>query len=143
MSALDVVCAVIIRDGRLLLTQRDPARGNAGWLWQSPGGKVNPGELIREALQRELDEELLVTVDSHLVGNSFGRVVLEPPAVGAPIRMTFFPIDIGSQTPVIQDAVGLGWFSADEVAVLPMAPGNVAIRAALVRLLGAPEEGRR
>jgi len=52
------VAAAVIWDGdRLLLTQRPP--GDAlGLMWEFPGGKLEPGESAREALVRELREEL-------------------------------------------------------------------------------------
>jgi 8-oxo-dGTP diphosphatase len=55
---LDVVVA-LIRDsaGRVLVSQRLPDRPMAGY-WEFPGGKRTPGEGRREALARELGEEL-------------------------------------------------------------------------------------
>ncbi len=43
--------------GRLLLGQRPQGKPWAAW-WELPGGKIEPGETIRQALVRELDEEL-------------------------------------------------------------------------------------
>jgi mutator protein MutT len=54
---LEVVAAVIERDGRLLITRRPPGSHLAG-LWEFPGGKPRPGESPEEALRRELLEEL-------------------------------------------------------------------------------------
>jgi 8-oxo-dGTP diphosphatase len=58
---LRVVAAVIERDGKYLITQR---RDNAvlPGLWEFPGGKVEPGETIEQALRRELLEEIGVTI---------------------------------------------------------------------------------
>jgi 8-oxo-dGTP diphosphatase len=57
------VAAGIITDpqGRVLLMQRLPGKHLAG-LWEFPGGKVEPGETIAQALVRELDEELGIEV---------------------------------------------------------------------------------
>lgn len=49
------VGAVVISDGRLLLVQRGREPGR-GW-WSIPGGRVEPGETLTEAVQRELAEE--------------------------------------------------------------------------------------
>jgi ADP-ribose pyrophosphatase YjhB (NUDIX family) len=49
------VSAAIIRDGRVLVTQR--ARGPALGVWTMPGGVVETGETLTEALVREIDEE--------------------------------------------------------------------------------------
>jgi 8-oxo-dGTP diphosphatase len=52
-----VVAGVIHRDGKVLIGQR-MARDRHGLKWEFPGGKVEPGETPRQALQRELREEL-------------------------------------------------------------------------------------
>ncbi len=57
-----VVCALIVRDNRILVTQRGPGSGHAG-MWEFPGGKIQAGETPPEALQREVMEELCIAVD--------------------------------------------------------------------------------
>jgi len=54
---MEVVAAVIEREGQILIGQRK-ARGRHGLKWEFPGGKVEPGEEPRAALARELREEL-------------------------------------------------------------------------------------
>ena len=54
---VEVVAAVIERDGRILIGQRKPS-GRHALKWEFPGGKVEPGEDSRAALARELQEEL-------------------------------------------------------------------------------------
>ena len=63
-----VTCAVMIRNGRVLLARRSPGQKNAG-LWEFPGGKLEQGESIEECLIRELKEELNVeaTVGKHIM----------------------------------------------------------------------------
>jgi 8-oxo-dGTP diphosphatase len=57
-----VAAAVILRpDGQVLLAQRPPGKAYAGY-WEFPGGKFEPGESPRAALDRELFEELGLTV---------------------------------------------------------------------------------
>ena len=56
--ALPVVCALIERDGRVLLAQR-PAHKHLALKWEFPGGKIDPGESAEAALVREIREELL------------------------------------------------------------------------------------
>lgn len=57
-----VVCALIERDGHVLMAQR-PAHKHLGGKWEFPGGKVEPGETAEAALHRELDEELGCSVE--------------------------------------------------------------------------------
>jgi mutator protein MutT len=52
-----VVAGIIEQNGRVLICQR-PASGTFGGKWEFPGGKMRPSETPREALERELREEL-------------------------------------------------------------------------------------
>ncbi|HWN56222.1 MAG TPA: 8-oxo-dGTP diphosphatase MutT [Methylomirabilota bacterium] len=61
-EVVEVVAAVIERDGRYLITRRLEDTHLAG-LWEFPGGKVWPGEQPEVALKRELSEELGVTAE--------------------------------------------------------------------------------
>ena len=60
-----VVAAGILLDGenRYLLGQRPEGKPYAGY-WEVPGGKVEKGETIFQALQRELQEELGINIQS-------------------------------------------------------------------------------
>lgn len=58
---LHVAVGVILRGQRVLLTKRPAGKPHAG-LWEFPGGKCEPGESVRQALVRELAEELGVVV---------------------------------------------------------------------------------
>ena len=56
---VEVVAAVLMRDGKILIGQRKRT-GRHPLKWEFPGGKVEPGEDLRAALARELREELNV-----------------------------------------------------------------------------------
>jgi mutator protein MutT len=56
---IDVVAAVVEKNGKYLVAQRPVEKGGE---WEFPGGKVEPGETFFEALVREIDEELHVSV---------------------------------------------------------------------------------
>jgi 8-oxo-dGTP diphosphatase len=59
---LDVAAGLILRaDGQLLLGQRPEGKPWAGW-WELPGGKLEPGETVLQALARELEEEIGIKV---------------------------------------------------------------------------------
>src|SRR5690554_1119213 len=60
-KTVHVAVGVIIRDGRVLIARR-PATAHQGGLLEFPGGKVEPGETVQQALARELLEETGVTV---------------------------------------------------------------------------------
>ena len=59
---IEVVAAVIRdEDSKILATQRGYGAMKDGW--EFPGGKMEPGETPQEALQREISEELAVTIE--------------------------------------------------------------------------------
>lgn len=61
MKHIEVVAAVIVRDGRYFATQR--GYGEYKDKWEFPGGKVEPGESREEALIREIREELATIIE--------------------------------------------------------------------------------
>ncbi len=82
VTVLEVVAAVIERDGLVLACRRRTDR-SAGGLWEFPGGKIEPGETADQALRREIAEELGVeisvvgelTADVTVVGGRSIRLV--------------------------------------------------------------------
>ncbi len=58
---IEVVAGILWRDGHYLATQRPPQKAFSGY-WEFPGGKVEEGESLDQALLRELWEELAVGV---------------------------------------------------------------------------------
>lgn len=61
MKTVEVAAAIIERNGKILATQRGYGTFKDGW--EFPGGKLEPGELLIEALVREIREELDATID--------------------------------------------------------------------------------
>lgn len=57
MKDIYVVAAIIVKDKKILCTQRGPG-GPAAHKWEFPGGKIEAGETPEEALVREIQEEL-------------------------------------------------------------------------------------
>ena len=62
MAPVHVAAAVILGSDGCVLIARRPAHVHQGGLWEFPGGKVEAGETVVEALSRELHEELAIEV---------------------------------------------------------------------------------
>lgn len=61
MKTLEVCCAIIQRQGKILIAQRPPGTHLAGY-WEFPGGKKEKKESIEESLEREVFEELGILI---------------------------------------------------------------------------------
>ena len=91
-KTINVVGAAIVKDGKVLCAQRGEGRSLAGF-WEFPGGKIEPHETARQALHREIEEELLceVEVANEVCTSSydydFGTVVLTSFVWVAPAEM--------------------------------------------------------
>jgi 8-oxo-dGTP diphosphatase len=87
---LTVVAALIVRDSKLLVCQRRRDDSNA-LQWEFPGGKVEPGESLVEALTRELFEELGVTAT---IGKELFRTKHRYGQFQAELILIFFQADV-------------------------------------------------
>ena len=118
---IEVVSAVIVRAGRLLLTQRRPTQ-DYPFAWESPGGKVEGGESHHDALRRELAEEIGVTVgpisENALWCGEIQRGERESAFV------LLYPVGIGEQEPTPREGQGIGWFLPGHVRRMDLTPAN-------------------
>ena len=71
MRVIEVVAAIIQRDGAYFATQR--GYGEFEGMWEFPGGKIEPGETPKDALKREIQEELGldITIDNFLCTTNY------------------------------------------------------------------------
>lgn len=80
MKKLEVVAGIIKYDGKILCTQRDlDKHGYVSYMWEFPGGKIEPNETQVDALKRELMEELNmnVSVDNFFCTTTYTYPTLE------------------------------------------------------------------
>jgi len=82
-----VVAALILKDDKLLICQRTRHQ-TMPLKWEFPGGKIEDGEQPRDALRRELDEELGIEAR---IGDEVERVLHEYPN-GASVELRFFAV---------------------------------------------------
>lgn len=117
----DVVAALIWDNDRFLACQR-PAHKARGLLWEFVGGKVEPGESKQEALIRECQEELGVTV-------SVGEVYLEVTHVypDLTIHLTLFQASLLEGTPQPLEHRQLRWITPAEIPEYPFCPADEVI----------------
>jgi 8-oxo-dGTP diphosphatase len=107
---IDVVAGVIRRDdGQLLITQR-MAGDTLGGYWEFPGGKVDPGEDLKVALQRELREEIGVESE---IGAEIHQIVHAYP--DRDVRLYFYDVRIVSGEPQKLEVADLRWVTTDEL----------------------------
>lgn len=82
-----VVAALILKDDRILACQRTRHQPMP-LKWEFPGGKIEDGEQPRDAMRRELEEELGIIAE---VGSEVRRIVHEYPGGGA-VELRFFEV---------------------------------------------------
>ena len=82
-----VVAALIMQDGKLLVCQRTRHQ-TMPLKWEFPGGKIEEGEQPRDALRRELDEELGIQAT---IGDELARIQHEYPN-GGMVELRFFVV---------------------------------------------------
>lgn len=129
------VVALALSDGRgQWLMQRRPDDKHHGGLWEFPGGKVETGEKPRDALVREIDEELGITIrKSDLMPVAFaeeGAVEGRPPIVIILYRSLY------DGSPLCAREGGeLGWFDPQGVARLDKPPLDISLTTQLFEKL--------
>jgi 8-oxo-dGTP diphosphatase len=116
-----IVGAAIVRDGRVLTARRTAPSSMAGG-WEFPGGKVEPGETEAQALVRECQEELGVTVR---LGGRVGPDVTT--STRAVLRVWWAEVDTSrdpSEPRPLQDHDELRWLAPDELASVDWLPAD-------------------
>ena len=117
----EVVAALIWEDNRFLACQR-PGHKARGLLWEFVGGKVEPGETKKQALIRECQEELAVTV---AVQDVFMEVDHVYPDLT--VHLTLFNASIAEGVPQKIEHNDLRWITAEEIEQYPFCPADEEI----------------
>ncbi|CAI0851128.1 pyrimidine (deoxy)nucleoside triphosphate diphosphatase [Serratia quinivorans] len=131
MKIIDVVAAIIERNGQILLAQRNADSDQAG-LWEFPGGKVEAGESQPQALARELDEELgiVASVGRYVASNQWQQSERI-------IRLHAWQVETFSgelQNRCHSDFV---WLAPEQAFDYPLAPADVPLLTAYISALQA------
>jgi len=126
-APIPVVCAVIERDGLLLLAQR-PAHKHLPLQWEFPGGKVEPGEDPAAAIVREIREELGCEIT---VGRALPRFLHDYRTVL--IEMIPFVCNLtqDSPRPHPREHIALAWVRPAGLEAYDLAPADRPVIARL------------
>ncbi|GBU13552.1 CTP pyrophosphohydrolase [Enterobacterales bacterium] len=129
MKVIDVVAAIIERDGKILLARRD-AFGDQAGLWEFPGGKVETGESQPEALIRELQEELAITaqVEEWIASHDFQQ----PERV---IRLHAWRVSGFMGEITLQCHSEVDWVVPSKAHLYALAPADVPLLEAYCRII--------
>lgn len=119
-APVHVVCAVIQKEGKVLLAQRPEGKRLAG-LWEFPGGKIEDGETPEQALHREIWEELGCQL----------QIICSGPAVpwsyawGDIVLHAFLcEMEVDSPQPDTREHQAFKWLSRQEISQDGLAPAD-------------------
>ncbi|WP_337262340.1 MULTISPECIES: pyrimidine (deoxy)nucleoside triphosphate diphosphatase [unclassified Serratia (in: enterobacteria)] len=121
MKIIDVVAAIMEKDGRILLAQRDSSSDQAG-LWEFPGGKVEAHESQPQALARELHEELGIVA---CVGNYLASTQWQQGE--RIIRLHAWQIETFSGELQQRCHSALAWVTPRQARDYPLAPADIPL----------------
>ncbi|MBS3680725.1 (deoxy)nucleoside triphosphate pyrophosphohydrolase [Ornithinibacillus massiliensis] len=116
---IHVVGAVIVKDGKILCAQRGPGKSLA-YKWEFPGGKIEKGELPKEALQREIKEEMKCTIE---VGDQVEHTSYEYDF--GIVHLTTFICKLNEGNPILTEHVNIKWLQPSELQTLDWAPADI------------------
>jgi len=134
LATIVVAAGVVIEEGRVLLTKRKAGTHLEG-AWELPGGKVQPGEDPRQALARELREELGIDVRvGDIVEVTFHRYEEAQKAV---LLLFFEAVRLPtSLEPRAIDVAAFEWAGAEGLEPERFPPADVAVLKKVRAMLG-------
>lgn len=128
MKTINVVAAVIMKEGKVFATQRGYGEFKDGW--EFPGGKVEAGESPEEALCREIREELEVEVN---VGDLIDTIEYDYPAFH--LSMKCYACTIAGGSPHLLEHEAARWLSSDQLDFVAWLPADITLIPKIAGLL--------
>jgi 8-oxo-dGTP diphosphatase len=120
---VEVAVGVLLRaGGEFLLTSRPPGKVYEGY-WEFPGGKLEEGESVEQALRRELEEEISITIGAVHAWRT--ELVDYPHAL---VRLNFCKVFDWTGDLHMREGQSFAWQSLP-VQVYPVLPGTVPVLA--------------
>ena len=120
MKTIEVVAAIIIKDGHVFATQRGYGEWQ-GW-WEFPGGKMEAGESPQEALRREIKEELDADVS---VGELLETVEWDYPNFH--LTMHCFVCSLLSESLHLNEHEAAAWLTHETLRSVKWLPADVEV----------------
>ena len=124
-APIQVAAALIVHEGRYLITQRR-ADVHLGGLWEFPGGKRESGESLEDCLRRELREELGIEISRPVL---FRVIRHDYPEKS--VELHFFKCAIASGLPRPLGCEDLRWVAPEELDQFPLPPADQPLVEAL------------
>lgn len=128
MKCIEVVAAAIYQDGKVLAAQRGYGEFKGGW--EFPGGKVEPGESLKNAIVREIQEEMEATIE---VGEKIGTVEYDYPNFHLKMHCFWATVKEGELKLLEHD--GAMWLDKDNIQSVQWLPADVELVEKVVKIL--------
>ena len=128
MTTVEVVAAIIIKDGQVCATQRGYGEWQ-GW-WEFPGGKIEPGEAPEAALVREIREELNAEI---AVGNLLQTIDWDYPTFH--LTMHCYICTLTSDNLHLNEHTASAWLTKETLATVKWLPADIVLLDAIAKLL--------
>ena len=128
MKRIEVVAAIIIRNGEVFATQRGYGEWK-GW-WEFPGGKIEPGECPQEALKREIKEELDADIT---VGDLLDTVEWDYPTFH--LTMHCYVCTLESESLNLNEHSDSAWLTKETLESVQWLPADLALLDKIARRL--------
>ena len=126
-KTLQVVGAIIVKDGRILAVKRGENKNKAvAFKYEFPGGKIEQGETPEQALKRELIEEMNYDIE---VGEKFASVTYEYDDVF--VNLSTYLCTPLSETYILNEHIDEKWLLPKDLMSVEWAPADVSIILAL------------
>jgi 8-oxo-dGTP diphosphatase len=131
-----VPVAVIVEDGRILLTQRMP-NATFPFTWECPGGKIEKGETPEQALAREIEEEL--GLEPVRIGDILAETPATAPGMSGEFIVRYYAVFLDevetAEYPEMRAAVGIGYFGPYELGHLNVTPSLLIEREKIAKYM--------
>ena len=118
---IDVVAAVIVKDNKFLITRRAPKLKLEG-MWEFPGGKVEEGESLYTAIEREIKEELKCSIKAiEIIGENrheYEKII---------VNLTAIKCNLVEGEPVADEHSKLIYLNKENLESLVWAPADIPL----------------